>query len=199
MARMTPEEAARRLRNWHESYLPGALYDIGQFAGPQIAARSVGTFMRDAGASGEVAQATRLRFTKDGKIRKGGKRYTRKDRRSASDSGPLRIVTGKLARAVRSPGPQNGGLNKVVLSGLVLNIQKGVRGGVVPYGAVHEYGFSGSRVRDGATINIPARPYLRPAAEDARPAIAERARLLVVRSLRQAMRQATSGELPVPG
>lgn len=107
-------------------------------------------------------------------------------RRSPTDTGPLRIASGRLARSLT--GAQTLGsresIYKVHLKGLRLEL---TMGSLVPYAAVHEFGFSGSVTVQAHTrqvtqvfghvlphpvevavsthtrqANIPARPYLEP-------------------------------------
>lgn len=140
---------------------------------PQVSAliggRAIGTYMRDAKGEG---------------------------RRDVADSGPLRIVTGRLARSMATSA-RDEAVNKLeVLSPGLIRFTKG---STVPYAAVHEYGFSGSvqvpshsRERKGTTYTVraharkmemPARPYLQPAIDDETDKIRERA----VAELRKAL------------
>jgi len=184
---MTPEQFRARLARWAEGALPGLLQDMARDASVRIGARAVGTYMRDAKGTGEVSQATRLRFTKDGRIRRGGRRYTHSVRRAASDTGPLRIVSGALARALRPSG--RGAISRVSTEGLRAKLEKGVDLGVVPYARIHEKGGlagrrRGARGRFTRRARIPARPYLAPALADEEgniKSVAERRFLAAVR------------------
>jgi phage gpG-like protein len=137
----------------------------------RIAGRAVGTYMRDAKGEG---------------------------RRDPQDSGPLRIVTGTLARSL-SGSAREDAINKLeILAPGVIRFTKGSR---VPYARIHELGGTGSvdviahtRTRGETTytvrahsrrVNIPARPYLAPAVEDELPKIRE----LAVDELRKALRE----------
>ena len=106
-----------------------------------VVATATGTYMRDA---------------------KGEPRRRRKD-----DSGPLRIVSGRLARSLT--GARKGGRNPE--SVYELSIGGGeIRltfGSSVPYSRIHEFGGTAGK---GAVI--PARPYLGPALEEERQNIA---------------------------
>lgn len=181
--------ARRRIDRWLRSSdgLAGVMRETLEFADTRIGARAVSDYMRDGKASGEVAQATRLRFTKDGRIRRGGKRYSHVTRRAKGDTGPLRILSGTLAKAVRGKGPAS--VARIEMQGsLSMVLRKGVDAEQVPYAAVHEYGGSFSQVKARRTIHIPARPYLRPAARDEMPVIKKRAEQLFKRSLVAAIR-----------
>lgn len=140
----------------------------------RIAGRAIGTYMKDA---------------------KGG------GRRLPTDTGPLRIVTGRLARSL-SGSARDEAVNKLeVLAPGLLRFTKGSR---VPYARVHEYGFSGelqipqhTRTRGGKTysvrahsrtVTIPARPYLAPAVEDEIPQIRQIAAAELRRVLTEAFR-----------
>jgi len=166
---MTPEQFRARLQTWAEKALPDLMRDALEVAAARIAARATQTYMRDAKASGEAGVATRLRFTKSGRIRRGGRRYLHVRPRRPGDAGPLRIVTGDLVRAVRDT--RNGGIERISAEGLRWKLEKGVDLGKVPYARVHEYGGSFSIVSQRRTVHIPARPYLRPALRDEAPEI----------------------------
>jgi hypothetical protein len=107
-------------------------------------------------------------------------------RRSREDTGPLRILSGDLAGAVTSGGPNSPGkIERVRTEGYRISMEKGVDLGRVPYARIHEYG--GHAGRGGATF-IPARPYLRPALEQERPHMAALVQRTLTRSLREALR-----------
>lgn len=160
MADLTPRQAADRFRRFASGGLAVAVRKAAAEAAPIVAGTSIGQFMQNSG---------------------GG-------RRRADDRGPLRIVTGTLARAVRAPHGRDGSIREVTAEGsgssLSITLTMGVSLAVVPYARVHEMGFSGSRLRDRAEVNIPARPYLRPAAEASRSAIATRTANIIRRAFR---------------
>lgn len=161
MTELTPQQAAAAL-DAVERALPDALRDVLGFGAVRIGANAVGR-MRDAKGEG---------------------------RRRSGDTGPLRIVTGTLARAVNDkPGSINteGGINRISTEGAHVILEKGVDLGVVPYARVHEKGFHGSRVKDGATIKIPARPYLEPALAAEEPAVRRFAEDRLAEMLRDAV------------
>lgn len=89
-------------------------------------------------------------------------------RRRKDDAGPLRIVSGRLARSLT--GARKGGRNPESIYEVSIGTGE-VRlrvGSLVPYSRVHELGigsrsFVATRRQFGA---IPARPYLGPAVED---------------------------------
>lgn len=127
-------------------------------------------------------------------------------RRPPGSPGPLRIVTGRLARSLTGAATQGAreSINVITLDVHGLTIVKGSK---VPYAGVHEYGMQktvhvrahqrteafGRNVgpfQVGAfsrRMNIPARPYLAPAAEKSAKWILEfvdkRLRTLVKRVL----------------
>lgn len=94
--------------------------------------------------------------------------------RSATDGGPLRIVSGRLARSLR--GARTRGTAESVRRIEIRRRRATLEFGTsVPYGAVHEYGFLGTvsvraHQRGGKSVrshqrrmNIPKRAYLEPA------------------------------------
>lgn len=121
-----------------------------------ISRRSISEFMRDAGLGA--------------------------GRRSATDKGPLRIVSGRLARSLRGARTRGSSesVRKLDIRRRQATLQFGTR---VPYGAVHEGGFSGTVTvrahnRGGHSVrshqrrmNIPKRAYLDPAGKRALPEI----------------------------
>ena len=90
-------------------------------------------------------------------------------RRRKSDSGPLRILSGRLKRSLL-PGQRPEGIERVTATGSRVTFQKGSR---VPYARLHEMGgkHPGGALVGGDTefgigvklARIPARPYFRPA------------------------------------
>lgn len=89
-------------------------------------------------------------------------------RRSPDDAGPLRIVTGRLARGLT--GARKGGQNpesiyRFETSPGEYRLTFGTR---VPYAAIHEFGGMAGR---GHKVHIPGRPYLGPALQDETPTI----------------------------
>ena len=145
--------------------LPAAFQKLASFARVRISRTSTQNYMRDAGISAVGS------------------------RRSPSDTGPLRRVTGRLSRSItgaRSTG-QDESIFNLSISGTTATIEGGSS---VPYAGVHEEGYAGNvnvkpHVRTitqafGRPIaprsvsvrsftrfaNIPARPYLGPAVDD---------------------------------
>ena len=116
--------------------------------------------------------------------------------RSRSDTGPLRIVSGRLAKSLTQPAERNpDAIEKIeVLSPTAFQLTKGSR---VEYAATHEFGdvrtvtarqraffwykfddTGDERWRAFALsdeLTYPARPYLRPGLRDAGPMIERRA------------------------
>lgn len=117
-------------------------------------------------------------------------------RRSPSDTGPLRRVTGRLARSLT--GTQTGGVSESVDTFTWENLTGTITyGSKVPYAGVHEDGFTGTvkvpahsrtmtmvfgrpivpitvQVRShNRNMNIPARPYLGPAQSDTNERVLE--------------------------
>lgn len=114
-----------------------------------------------ADASRRVAGTAASKYMRDAK---GEPRRRRRD-----DTGPLRIVSGRLERSLR--GARKGGN----ASEAVYEIQTLPEGGIkltfgsrVPYAAIHEFGGFAGR---GKTTYIPGRPYLNPALIDEEPQI----------------------------
>lgn len=153
--------------------LPAFFKQFGGVVFTRLAARSVGTYMRN--ARGEA------------------------DRRSKDDNGPLRIVKGRLARA-QSGGETAGsreGIRKIKASRGGGRFEFGNR---VPYGRIHELGahnlsvsvkahtrkvdrIFGYTLNEPISVNVgahtrimnmPARPYNEPALEDESPWIQNR-------------------------
>ena len=154
MADLSPDLFAARLRRWSMGAGPdslrGALVASARQASDLVAGTSIGQFMRD--AKGE------------------------RPRRSVSDAGPIRIVRGTLARAVRAPDGREGGISsiKAQASGtsVAVTLEKGVDARVAP-GAYNE----GRRAKSGVSLS-----FLRPAAEASRSRIERRASAIVSRS-----------------
>ena len=87
-------------------------------------------------------------------------------RRKKGDTGPLRRVSNRLARSLL-PGAgtfRPEAIERATLTGFKLRFEKG---SLVPYAAVHEYGY--------APKNIPARPYMGPASKIEKTFLARRA------------------------
>lgn len=133
-----------------ERELPHALREFAGVAFSRIAGRAVGRYMQN--ALGET------------------------NRRQPG--GPLRILSGRLAKSLtNSEGPAGReGHRTISVSGAKLRAEMG---STVPYAAVHEYGASFSMVSQRRTVNIPARPYLRPAMQDEAPKIDKLARVML--------------------
>ncbi len=95
-------------------------------------------------------------------------------RRKKGDSGPLRRVHNRLAKSILPGGTflRPEAIERVSVLGFKLRLEKGSR---VPYAGVHEYGFHGSRLNSGATVRIPARPYMGPATRIEKTLLARRA------------------------
>lgn len=152
---MTPEEAARRYKQLRAILREWARRTLAQWS-TRVGATATSRYMRDA---------------------KGEPR-----RRSDTDAGPLRIVSGRLARSLvhaRYRGRQEG-IRRVSVSGTRrITLTTGSR---VPYAGVHERG----RPEQG----IPARPYLAPAIREAMPTLRTMAR----RSLAEAINEGLSKE-----
>ena len=150
MSDLTPRQASARLKAWAQGSGPGSLQaavvKAATEAGPVIAGTSIGQFMQN-GAAGV--------------------------RRSATDRGPLRIVSGTLARAMRSPDGRDGGINRVSAAstgrGLTVTLTKGVSLAVAK-GGYNE----GRSAKSGRDLS-----FLRPAAEASRSRIAARALAIV--------------------
>lgn len=144
-------EVARRLQGFQEA-LPAVLKKIGKLALTKVGAEATSTYMQDAGAGASP--------------------------RSESDTGPLRIVTARIARSIlgAATGRQREGFNTIDYTGGVLSLTKGSH---VPYAAAHEHGFHKSVVvpqhqrsvagtpvtvrSHSRRMNIKKRPYLSPA------------------------------------
>lgn len=149
MSDLTPAQASARLVSWTSGSGPGSLRAAvtraATEAGPVIAGTSIGQFMQNGSRS----------------------------RRSASDRGPLRIVSGATARAMRSPDGRDGGINTVSATstgrGLTVTLTKGVSLSVAK-GGYNE----GRRAKSGVSLS-----FLRPAAEASRSRIADRALAIV--------------------
>ena len=152
---MTPEEAAKRYKQLRSILRDWAKRTLSQWS-TQVGAAATSRYMRDA---------------------KGESR-----RRSDSDAGPLRVVSGRLARSLvgaRYRGRQEG-VQRVSLQGTRrVRLTKGSR---VPYASVHERGWSEQ--------GIPARPYLGPAIREAMPTLRKRA----AASLAEAINEGLSKE-----
>lgn len=156
----------------------GLLKRAGVAIFSHVAARATSKYMRNAGRS--ISASDVSSGATGFSIRPGG--------RSRSDNGPLRIVSGRLARSLTG-APTSGvgsreAIRNIVLRGGRLEISIGSR---VPYAAVHEEGYSGMirvpahsrritqafgkpitptmvEVRSHSKrTSIPERPYLQPA------------------------------------
>lgn len=144
----TPEQMADGLQAASGEIVEAA-ERVLRFASARIGGRAIGTYMKDAKGHG---------------------------RRSPMDAGPLRIVSGRLARSLatrgttQDTGGQPEGIMEITVSGSTVTLTKGSK---VPYAAIHEYGGTAGRLR---RARIPARPYLRPALTDELPAITAKAK-----------------------
>ena len=158
MREMTPDQMRAAIDRWLAS-VPTLLERVARKAAVRIGGRSVGQFMQDA---------------------KGGPR-----RRPKGLSGPLRILSGTLAKAAaQDKDGVVGAVNEVKREGWIVTLVKGVDLGVVPYARIHEKGGTAGR---GASI--PARPYLFPAVKAEAPGI----RLDAARTLTGSLRDAVGG------
>lgn len=111
--RHNTDELTRKMRRFER-----ALEDeLARMAGPifsRVAARSVGSYMRDAKGESEL--------------------------RSRSDDGPLRIVKGRLARSLTgasTAGVGSEAVRRIELRGATLRLRQGSR---TPYAAAQEFG-----------------------------------------------------------
>lgn len=157
-----------------------ALAKVAKRGATRIGARAVGAYMRD-GTADPGARST-IRFTR------GTKRHASRAVRTGqrfgprpSKEGPLRILSGRLSRAVTG-GKGRGAIERLDAdpAGSV-TLTKGVDLDVVAYARVHELGGKAGR---GRSVTIPARPYLTPALTDEAPAIRREAEAAVVKLLR---------------
>lgn len=156
------DQLATQLQRLHGA-LAVVARSVLEEASRRIGARAVGSYMRDAGPGA--------------------------GRRAPSDTGPLRIVSGRLARSLTGARGMAGGAPEGIDEITVISeeVVRLVKGSAVPYAAVHEYGFTGA-VAVGAHARrtprgpvqvrahqrharIPARPYLNPALADELPAV----------------------------
>ena len=177
MADLTPEQASARVRAWTRTGLVGALRGTAEFASATVGGVSVGQFMRD--GSGDAGASTPIRFTKTGRARRAGAQ--RFPRRRRTDVGPVRILTGRLARAVRTAQHgRDGSVNEVSALGtgtsLGVRLTKGVNLAVVPEGR-----WEGETAASDRDLS-----YLAPAAQASRSVIRTRAGRDVRRSLKSA-------------
>ena len=166
---MTPEQLTIRVRNIGARTVPDVLRPLARYSNVLIGAIATSKYMR----------ATPI------------------SRRSRLDMGPLRIQTTRLARSLTGAeffGAGREAISEIEVRGNKLVLTKGSR---TPYAAVHEYGHRGpamipqhnrkAHTRNGVQVrehsvrahlrfmNIPARPYLRPALNDSRAKIEEKA------------------------
>lgn len=118
--------------------LPGVLTQALADASRRVTGTAISQYMRDAGREPK--------------------------RRRPDDNGPLRIVTGRLARSLT--GARKAGNASEAIYEIDTDPTGGVRltfGSRVPYARIHEFGgFAG---REQQTY-IPGRPYLNPALQD---------------------------------
>ena len=154
MATYTPQQYAALLERVPEE-AEKLLRRLGRMAGARIGGRAIGTYMRDAKGEG---------------------------RRSPTDGGPLRILTGRLARAVAG-ARRRGSIEELTREpgALRYRLMKGVDAAQVPE-AYNETGVSNGF---GRGITIPARPFLAPALDDEADEITRRAQQMTYRTLRQ--------------
>jgi len=75
------------------------------------------------------------------------------------------ILTGRLSRSILNQHSEfgNEGIRRTYIKGKTIEAHIGSN---VPYAAIHEYG---GQAGPGRSVTIPARPYLKPAAEKAEP------------------------------
>jgi hypothetical protein len=107
-------------------------------------------------------------------------------RRRKGDTGPLRIVSGTLLRAVLNQ-PGAGGVERTRVEGLRAELSKGVSLRSVEYARIHEKGGEIGGFLAGQGVRMPARPYLGPAADDVRPQIEQVARDEAVKAIKEAL------------
>lgn len=115
------------------SELESRLIEAAGTGWTMIAGRAIGEYMRD--AKGEPA------------------------RRSPGDKGPLRIVTGRLARSLigaRKDGNSPESVYRIQTGSGQVTV---TFGSAVPYAAIHEFGGMAGRA---LSVAIPGRPYLGP-------------------------------------
>lgn len=165
MADVSPEVMAKRLRSWTEGKgqytLEGALKQVLDEGDKLIA--------RTATSSPHMRLANRRPPTHTGKD----------NLRRPGDTGPLRRVSNKLARAVQSTraagGGQRaaGGVSQITYKRPVATLQKGVDLDKVPYARRHE--------------DNPKYSYLAPAAADEKKNIKRTADVAVSESLKRAL------------
>lgn len=118
--------------------------------------------------------------------------------RSPTDTGPLRIVTSRLSRSISSA--QKGGNRESSYSMDVKGYKMNLTiGSLVPYAAIHEFGFSGTidvpaHTRAGSPVrahqrrvNIKARPYLEPSLRHNEKIIRKDAAERVYKTLKEAL------------
>lgn len=157
MARMTPEEFTRRLE--------ASVRALPQFFGK--AARRIYDAIAQRSASG---------YMRDAEITFPGRAGTEARRRRPDDTGPLRIVSGQLLRAVLNQ-PGAGGIERTQVQGLRAQLAKGVSLREVPGG------YNEARIaRSGRDLS-----FLAPALDDVRPRIEAIAREAAAESLREAL------------
>lgn len=89
-------------------------------------------------------------------------------RRSPTDAGPLRIVTGRLARSLTGARKDGGNPESIYRFQSSPGVYQLTFGSRVPYAAIHEYGGQAGR---GHKVRIPGRPYLGPALQEQTGAI----------------------------
>ena len=181
MPRMSPEQARRRLHAWTVNTFPDVMAEQLRVFDRRAGAKAVQPpHMRDGRL--DPGAASRIRSTRTGRTRRTGYRFPA---RRSTDKGPLRKLTNSLARAMRPGG--RGAVSRVEVAGYRVKLRKGVRRSVVPYAAIHEFGGSYTRLRDGAHIRIRQRAYLNPAARSELPAARRRLANAAIKSIRASL------------
>ena len=134
------------------------LRGVGRYANARIVGHAVGKYLRDAKGEGP---------------------------REESDSGPLRILSGRYLRALNaSPDARAGsreGFSTITATANRMTLEKGA---TLIYAGVHEYGatiraknkpylvfMTAAGLRRAKSVTIPARPVYEPALDDAAPEV----------------------------
>lgn len=146
---MTPAEYRARVEIAARTSLPAVLEDVARESATLIGARIVGAYFDAPTFSGPGSIGPRT-----------------------DPAGPLRIVSGRLARATRPRGRGNVARVEKLAGGRRVGLSYGVRLDVVPYARIHELGGFAGR---GRRTYIRARSYLNPAARDVLPRIRQNA------------------------
>ncbi len=167
MMRTTLDHNADELREALEHIRLGLgemLRPLGRFAGVRIGERVVNAYMRAARGEGP---------------------------RRPGDGGPLRMVEGRIARAVNLGrdarfGGRSAGFQRIRVTKNKMTLRKGINTKLLPQASAHEHGatiravnapFLKFKTPTGwvqvKEVTIPARPFLQPAFEDVLPEIRE--------------------------